>query len=183
MIQDFMLPFLAVGLAELGDKTQISLLLLSSKVKSHPRLLLGVMLAFLVVDGVAVLAGSWIVGVVPTSFVKVLSGIVFLAFGVLILRGGHEAGEGRLYSKSPLVSGFALVFMAEWGDKTQVASGLFAVEYNPLVVLLGAMAALGVLSALSIYLGKVLSSKLDRKLVAKIAGAVFVLMGASFILL
>jgi len=75
-----------VGLAELGDKTQLSVFLLSSKTKEHLNLLLGVMLAFLVVDGIAILAGDWITNIIPASLIKILSGVIFIIFGVLILR-------------------------------------------------------------------------------------------------
>jgi len=51
IIEDILIPLVAIAAAELGDKTQISILLLSSKTKKHLQLLLGVMLAFLIVDG------------------------------------------------------------------------------------------------------------------------------------
>ena len=56
---------LAVGLAEMGDKTQLSILLLSSRTREYFRLLLGVMLAFLLADGFAILVGSWVTNVIP----------------------------------------------------------------------------------------------------------------------
>jgi len=55
MIEDILVPLIVTGLAEFGDKTQLSILLLSLRTKKHLYLLLGVMLAFLIVDGVAVL--------------------------------------------------------------------------------------------------------------------------------
>jgi len=54
MVQDILIPLIVTGLAEFGDKTQLSILLLSSRTKKHLHLLLGVVLAFLIVDGVAV---------------------------------------------------------------------------------------------------------------------------------
>jgi len=67
MIADILTALIAVGLAELGDKTQLSILLLSSKTKKHMHLLLGVILAFLTVDGAASLFGSWIMGLIPIT--------------------------------------------------------------------------------------------------------------------
>ncbi len=177
-----MIPLIVIGLAEFGDKTQLSIFLLSSKTKKHLHLLLGVMLAFLIVDGAAVLIGSWIINIVSLRLLKILSGIIFIIFGILILRDKEVKGESRLYSRSSFLSGFALIFITEWGDKTQIASGIFATKYNPLMVLIGAMTVLALLSVVAIYLGKFVSNKVDKKVLTKIAGTVFILMGISFFL-
>jgi putative Ca2+/H+ antiporter (TMEM165/GDT1 family) len=58
-LDEIIIPMLAVGLAEMGDKTQLSILLLSSRTKEYTRLLLGVMLAFLLADGFAILLNSF----------------------------------------------------------------------------------------------------------------------------
>ena len=80
------IPLLAVGLAEMGDKTQLSILILSTRTKEYFRLLLGVMLAFLLTDGLAILLGSYVGDVIPVTAVKALSGLVFILFGILILK-------------------------------------------------------------------------------------------------
>lgn len=182
MIADILAPLIAVGLAELGDKTQLSVLLLASKTEKHLQLLIGVMLAFFIVDGFAILVGSWITNVIPLNLLKILSGLLFIVFGILILRSGDESGESRLYSQNPFLSAFLLIFITEWGDKTQIAAAIFAAKYDPLMVLVGTMIALAILSVMAIYLGKFISTKIDRKLMTRIAGAVFILMGLSFFL-
>jgi len=182
MIADILIPLIATGLAELGDKTQLSVLLLSSKTKKHLHLLLGIMPAFLIVDGIAVLAGSLIMNTVPISLLKIFSGIIFIIFGVLTLRDNGAEKESNLYPKNSFLSGFMLIFISEWGDKTQIASGLFATQYNALMVLIGTMAALTLLSIAAIYLGKSISNKVDKKLMSKIAGIVFIAVGISFFL-
>jgi len=182
MIADVLIPLIMIGLAEFGDKTQLSILLLSAKTKKHLHLLLGVMLAFLLVDGVAVLIGSWIINIVPIRLLKIFSGIIFIIFGVLILRNKEGREKSKSYFKNSFLSGFVLIFITEWGDKTQIASGIFATKYNPLMVLIGAMTALALLSVMAIYLGRFVSNKVDKKVVTKIAGIVFILMGISFFL-
>jgi putative Ca2+/H+ antiporter (TMEM165/GDT1 family) len=72
-LDEIIIPLLAVGLAEMGDKTQLSILLLSSRTREYFRLLLGVMLAFLLADGIAILVGSWAVNVIPVHLVKLAS--------------------------------------------------------------------------------------------------------------
>ncbi len=182
MLDEILIPLVAVGLAEMGDKTQLSVLLLSSKTKEYAQLLLGVMLAFLLADGFAILVGAWVTSIVPVHMIKLISGAVFVIFGILILRGDKEESESDLSPRNALVSGFSMIFLSEWGDKTQIASALFATEYNPWMVLIGVMTALTLLSIMAIYLGKFISGRIDRKVITKVAGSVFILIGISFII-
>jgi putative Ca2+/H+ antiporter (TMEM165/GDT1 family) len=76
-----------------------------------------------------------------------------------------------------------LIFVSEWGDKTQIASALFASRYNALMVITGTMTALTLLSIMAIYLGKLISNKVDKKSMTIIAGIIFTVMGIAFILL
>jgi len=181
-LDDLIIPLLAVGLAEMGDKTQLSILLLSSRTNEYARLLTGVMLAFLLADGFAILVGSWVNEVIPVHLVKVVSGLVFILFGVLILKGDSEDEEtGSLSAKGAFISGFSMIFLSEWGDKTQIASALFATEYDPRMVFLGVMIALFALTVMAIFLGRYLSQRIDRKAITRAAGVVFLLIGLSFL--
>jgi putative Ca2+/H+ antiporter (TMEM165/GDT1 family) len=182
-LDEILIPLLAVGLAEMGDKTQLSILLLSSRTKEYAKLLTGVMLAFLLADGFAILVGSWVTNVIPDHLVKLISGAVFILFGVMILRGdSKEDEESNLSGKNALISGFSMIFLSEWGDKTQIASALFATEFNPMMVFIGVMAALLILSVMAIYLGKFLAGRIDRSLITRVAGVIFLLIGLSFML-
>jgi len=182
MLADILVPLTAVGLAELGDKTQLSLFLLSTKTKKHLQLLLGVVLAFFVVDGTAILVCSCISDIIPIKLLKILSGIIFIILGILILRLKEDREEKNLAVRNSFLSGFILIFVTEWGDKTQIASGLFVTKYNALMVLIGTMIALTLLSLMAIYLGKFISAKIDKRVMSKIAGIVFILTGISFFL-
>jgi putative Ca2+/H+ antiporter (TMEM165/GDT1 family) len=169
----------------MGDKTQLSVLLLSSRTKEYQQLLAGVMLAFLLADGFAILVGSWVTSVVPVHLVKLISGAVFILFGILILRDegkGEEDEKRHLSPRSAFLSGFSMIFLSEWGDKTQIASALFATEYQPGMVFIGVMTALLILSIMAIYLGRFLSGRIDRKAITRAAGVVFLLIGFSSLL-
>ena len=182
MIRDFLIPFVAVGLAELGDKTQVSLILISSKTQDHTRLLGGVLLGFLLVDGVAVAAGAWAAKLILPSTLKIIAGIMFLLFGALMLTANDESGK-RFHHKNPFLAGFLIISLTEWGDKTQVAAALFSATYNPLMVLAGTMLSLVILSAAAIYVGKRISGAVDQRKMTVAAAAVFILLGLSSLLL
>ncbi|MEM2122068.1 MAG: TMEM165/GDT1 family protein [Candidatus Bathyarchaeia archaeon] len=181
MLEDLLLPLITVGLAELGDKTQLSLLLLSSRIESRLSLLLGVLCAFLIVDGVAVMAGSWATQLLPEIWLKVSSGAIFIILGALILLRDirvkkGEKGVGERYGNAFLM-GFTLIFLTEWGDKTQISSALLAAKYNPYMVFIGTMSALAALSMVAVYLGGEILSRINRRLMMRISGLIFMIIG------
>ena len=170
-------------MAELGDKTQLSILLLSSKTEKRLHLLLGVILAFLIVDGVAIMAGSWVTTIVPIRFVKIASGVIFIIFGLLMLINKKDDGESKTLYKNAFLSGFVLIFLTEWGDKTQISAAIFATKFNVIMVLCGTMIALTILSIIAIYVGKFISERINKKLLTKVTGIIFVIIGVIIFLL
>ncbi|MDM7933924.1 MAG: TMEM165/GDT1 family protein, partial [Methanothrix sp.] len=89
-------------------------------------------------------------------------------------------GLGDVYKRQ--VSGFSVIFLSEWGDKTQIASALFAAEYGPRMVFFGVMSALLILSVAAVYLGRLLAERIERKVITKAAGTVFLLIGLSLLI-
>jgi putative Ca2+/H+ antiporter (TMEM165/GDT1 family) len=176
MLQDFIVPFIAIGVAELGDKTQLAIFCLASKTKKRLQLLAGIALAFLIADGLAVLLGDFFGAVVPLSHIKIASGIVFIIFGALMLARKQES-NAECELKKPLMSGFALVLLSEMGDKTQVAAGLFAAKFNPVMVFFGVIASLLLVSLAAVFLGKWAVARINRKALSFAAGILFIAIG------
>lgn len=183
MILDILMPFLLVGLAELGDKTQLAVLVLSTKTRKYTALLAGVMLAFIITDGLAILLGNFIATRVPMDYVRVGAGILFIIFGITTLLNRKEDEDDDSYElKSPFISGFGLILVSEMGDKTQLASALFATQYNPLLVFIGVILALLILSSMAVFVGKMLMEKINKRTISTVAGLLFILIGVSFFL-
>ena len=180
MFEDVLVPLVAVAIAELGDKTQLSILLLSSKTNKHLYLLLGVLLAFLIVDGFAIAAGSWITSIIPLQIVKIISGIMFIVFGLVMLIRKEKEVESKKVYHNAFISGFFLILLAEWGDKTQIASGLFGTKYDAVMVLCGTMIALALVSILAVYFGKFIAERVNKKLLTRVAAVIFIIMGIVF---
>jgi putative Ca2+/H+ antiporter (TMEM165/GDT1 family) len=176
MLEDILIPMMAVGLAELGDKTQLTVLCLASKTKRHLELLLGIMLAFVIADGLAIMLGNFITMYIPIHYIKIISGAIFILFGILTLMSKKQE-EATCDLKQPFASGFLLIFVSEIGDKTQIASGLFATKFTPLMVFIGVIFALTILSVMTIYLGKLVALKVNKRVISTIAGIVFILVG------
>lgn len=176
MIQDIIIPLLAIGIAELGDKSQIAVFCLASKTKEYWKLFLGVMLAFAITDALAVIFGGVITEIVPKEIIIGLSGLAFLVIGVMTLVSKDE-DEASCDLKTPFMSSFLLILMCEMGDKTQIVAGLFATRYNPYLVFIGVMIAMGILTAMAIYMGKFIVEKISHKKISLISGIMFILIG------
>ncbi len=183
LLQSFTIPFVSIALAELGDKSQLLIFLLATRTKKHLSFLLGVMLGFLLVDGFAILIGSIVVDLVPEIFIKIICGTIFVLLGLLMLfKKSRDEKEEIPDLKNPFLSGFGLIFLAEWGDKTQIASVLFGTQYSPLIVLTSVMCALLLLSGSAIYLGKIFAPKINKEYAKKISGLIFVVLGIAYLI-
>ena len=176
MFLDIIIPLFAVGLAELGDKTQLAVLSLAAKHKEHWHLFWGAMLAFLLVDGIAILFGGIITNYIPLLYLQLLAGIIFIIFGILTLRS-EDGNPLPLRNNGTFTSAFTLIFIAELGDKTQIASAVFATQYNMLFVFVGVMLALAFLTGSAIVVGKKLKEKVNPKYISIISGIVSLLIG------
>lgn len=176
MLEDLLVPTVAVGLAEIGDKTQLALMSLAAKTRHHSKLLIGAMLGFAITDGIAILLGSSISALLPLRIVRLFAGLLFLLFGILTLREREEHGKSVMV-RTPLLSSFTLVLISEWGDKSQIAAGLFAATYNPWLVFLGVVAVLSAFTLLSLFLGKFMAQHVHPRWVRLAAGLTFLIIG------
>ena len=171
---------MAIGLAELGDKTQLAVICLASKTKRHFRLLAGVMLAFIIIDGGAIFLGSLIGGLISPDLLRFISGFIFIIFGVLtLLSKKEESADCEL--RRPFMTGFVMILLAEMGDKTQLASGVFGASYQPIYVFMGVILSLFFLSVAAVIFGKLLSAKLQSRTIIRLSGLVFLGVGICFI--
>lgn len=176
--------FLLVVVAELGDKTQIAVITLSSH---HNALLVfaGGILALLLVSGLGVVIGETLTKIIPIPIIRVASAILFLAFGVytVLLAGKKEGQVERFGSKSVALSVFSMVALMELGDKTQLAVMALAAEYGaPLLVYAGVALAFTAITGLGVLIGSKLLRLIPLRLVRLGSGVVFILFGIVFLL-
>lgn len=177
MLQSILIPFISISFAEFLDKSQLMVLLLASRTKKQTQLFFGIMLGFILVDGSAILAGSWLTEMIPHVYVRLIAGLGFIAFAILTFTEASKVQKENVSIKNPILSGFSIIFLSEWGDKTQIASGLFTTRYPPLPVFFGTMLALGLLSLTAIYFGKYISQKFKRQHINKISALIFLIIG------
>jgi Ca2+/H+ antiporter, TMEM165/GDT1 family len=164
-----------VAVAEFGDKSQLVCMALAARHRHWP-VWWGAILAFALLNAIAVLfgavAGHWL----PERAVAIAVALLFAGFGIrfLLARGGDndEAVEEKS-GHGIFVTTFLMIFLAEFGDKTQIAvAGLGAAE-PPLPVWFGASIALAMTSAVGIWAGRTVFRKVPQRTMNIIGGALF----------
>ena len=168
------------SLMEFGDKTHIAVITLSMKNKPL-EVFIGALGAFAVVDGASVLVGGLIANLIPEFWINVISGGLFLLFGVLTLinKDEEEVKEG---GKSGLASAFSLVALMELGDKTQFASFVLAARYgSPVMVFLGIMLGAALITGSGVVIGKGLMKVMPERYLRYAAAALFLIFGVIFL--
>lgn len=179
---DLFTPFFVVFLAEFGDKSQLAIIALSARHGRRP-VLLGSLAAFAVLTAAAVLAGAALSRFVGAAYVEVLAGGVFLLFAALAWRATDEA-KAPVRPEPPAAQAavalrvFALVFVSEMLDKTQLATAALAAVGNPFLVALGSFAALAVGTVLAVLAGRWLAPRVPAKVIRLASAALFAALGA-----
>jgi putative Ca2+/H+ antiporter (TMEM165/GDT1 family) len=140
------------------------------------------MAAFALVDGIAILLGTWITSIIPINYLKTISGIIFIIVGLLMIFKKDNDGDRRALNYHIFITGFLLITITEWGDKTQISAALFAIQYNPILVFIGTITALSVLSVVAIFFGKIISKRVDNNIITKIGGIIFIIIGIIFLI-
>jgi putative Ca2+/H+ antiporter (TMEM165/GDT1 family) len=181
----FLSIFAVIFVAELPDKTALSALVLATRHRALP-VLLGAAAALAIQSAVAVLAGS-LLSLLPPRVVHVGSGALFLVSAIIMwvkhedqVTAADEKAEARF--GSVLWMSFSMVFLAEWGDLTQIATAGFAARTRqPLLVFCASTAALWAVSALAVVIGNHAGRLLDPKLTKRIAAVLFALIGIALV--
>jgi putative Ca2+/H+ antiporter (TMEM165/GDT1 family) len=166
---------------EFGDKTHIAVITLS--MKNRPlEVFIGALGAFALVDGASVLVGGLIADLIPEFWINVISGGLFLLFGVLSLINKEDEEEVKEGGKSGLASAFSLVTLMELGDKTQFASFVLAARYgSPLLVFLGIMLGAALITGSGVVIGKGLMRIVPERYLRYAAAALFLIFGVIFL--
>lgn len=172
--------FITIFILEFGDKTQLVSLALACRFPPL-QVLAGAMVALSAVIGLAVGAGHILATTIPHSLVALLSGIIFIIIGIIhYFRKEPPVQENS--SRKGFLNAMGLVFIAEFGDKTQLAALFLAASFGyPLAVFAGAMLAMLLNHLLAVYVGSRLLSRLNPQLLKIIVSLLFIIIGAIII--
>ena len=173
--------FFTEFIAEMGDKTQLMLIALTSKYKLRD-IICGTAIAILVLNGLAVLAGGLDSQLIPEWLIKMIAALAFLYFAASTIAGDEEEEEEGSRSKiqfAPLAV-FCTFFVAELGDKTQLTAITFGANEGmsaAFVVWIGCSLGLFAADILGMLIGYLLKSKAPDGLLNTLAVAIFSVFG------
>ena len=178
----FLKVFLTEFIAEMGDKTQLMLIALTSKYKLRD-IILGTAAAILVLNGLAVLAGGFVSEFIPDWLIKVIAAFAFLYFAASTIAGDDDDEEeegGRSKIKFAPLAVFCTFFVAELGDKTQLTAITFGANEGmnaALIVWIACSLGLFAADILGMLAGYLLRSKTPEGLLNTLAFVIFSIFG------
>ena len=176
--------FGVIFVAEIPDKTSLAALVLATRHKPLP-VFLGAASALTVQSLLAVGAGQ-LVSLLPARPVHVGAGVLFLVTSILMWRR-REGDEGKPAEDAPLGFWrafsfvFGVVFVAEWGDLTQLATAALAARYAPLSVFVGATTALWAVVAIAVFVGSSARRFLAPHVIQRVAAVLFAVIGSALL--
>ncbi len=174
-----------VALAEIGDKTQLLAFLLAARFKKPLPIIAGIFIATIFNHGLAGALGAWITSLLTPEVLRWVLGLSFLGMAAWTLVPDKIEDDETTIASRFGVFGATLVtfFLAEMGDKTQVATVAMAAHYpDPLMVVAGTTVGMLVADVPAVFAGDKLAAKIPLKLVHGVAAAMFAGLGLATLL-
>jgi len=166
-----------VVLAEMGDKTQLLGMAFATRYKARV-VLAGVLVATLLNHLLAVALGDYLTNFIPLRQIQLIAALSFIVFGLWTLRGDTLKGEEQKVYYNPFWTVTIAFFIAEMGDKTQLAAIALAAKYNSILyVWLGTTIGMIISNIIGIIIGVVLGKKIPEKIVKIVSASIFILSG------
>lgn len=169
-----------VALAEMGDKTQLLAFLLAARFKKPVPIILGILLATIVNHGFAGALGAWITTLLSPNALGWILGISFIAMAIWTLKPDEmEEDEAKIAGRFGVFGATTITFfLAEMGDKTQIATVALAANYSSvLLVVIGTTLGMMIADIPAVFIGTKFAQKVSMKLVHGIAAVVFAALG------
>lgn len=184
-MESFLVSTGVVALAEIGDKTQLLAFLLAARFKKPLPIMLGILVATLINHGLAGFLGAWITAAVSPDILRWILGLSFIGMAIWTMIPDEIEQEETLIAGKFGIFGATLItfFLAETGDKTQIATITMAAHYGtPFMVVMGTTLGMLIADIPAVFAGEKLATRIPMKLVHSIAAAVFALLGVATLL-
>jgi putative Ca2+/H+ antiporter (TMEM165/GDT1 family) len=169
-----------VALAEIGDKTQLLAFILAARFKKPLPIILGILAATIINHGLAGALGAWITSTITPQVLRWVLGASFIGMAIwTLIPDKIEDEEAQIAHRFGIFGAtFITFFLAEMGDKTQIATVAMAVHYSaPLAVVIGTTLGMLIADVPAVFAGDKLANKIPMKLVRAIAATVFAALG------
>jgi Ca2+/H+ antiporter, TMEM165/GDT1 family len=180
MIESLLMSTGVVALAEIGDKTQLLAFLLAARFKKPVPIIFGILCATILNHGLAGALGAWITAQLSPDVMRWVLGASFLGMAIwTLIPDKIEEDDAKLAQQLGVFGAtFVAFFLAEMGDKTQIATVAMAAHYsNPIWVVIGTTLGMMIADVPAVFVADKFADKIPMKLVHSIAAAMFALMG------
>ena len=183
-MEAFLISTGIVGLAEIGDKTQLLAFLLAAKFRRPLPIVLAIFFATIANHAFAAAVGAWITSMLGPDVLRWVLGVSFLAMAAwTLIPDKIDEDEAKLAKYGVFLTTLIAFFMAEMGDKTQVATVALAARYHDIVsVVLGTTFGMMLANVPAVYLGDKIANRVPLRLVHGIAALVFAILGVATLL-
>ncbi|PLY39660.1 hypothetical protein CSZ94_25145 [Janthinobacterium sp. ROICE36] len=183
-MEAFLISTGIVGLAEIGDKTQLLAFLLAAKLRKPLPIVLAIFVATIANHTFAAAVGAWITSMLGPDVLRWVLGVSFLAMAAwTLIPDKLDEDETRLAKYGVFLTTLIAFFMAEMGDKTQVATVALAARYHDIVsVVLGTTFGMMLANVPAVYLGDKIANRVSLRLVHGIAALFFAVLGVATLL-
>jgi len=183
-MEAFLISTGIVGLAEIGDKTQLLAFLLAAKFRKPLPIVLAIFVATVANHAFAAAVGAWITSMLGPDVLRWVLGVSFLAMAAwTLIPDKLDEDETKLAKYGVFLTTLIAFFMAEMGDKTQVATVALAARYHDIVsVVLGTTCGMMLANVPAVYLGDKIANRVSLRLVHGIAALVFAVLGVATLL-
>jgi putative Ca2+/H+ antiporter (TMEM165/GDT1 family) len=170
--------FMLIVLAEMGDKTQFLAMSFAAQHNVY-KVILGVFLAIVANFAIIVALGQFLTTIIPIDIISFGASLSFIGFGLWTARGDKQKVEKEKVSQFGVVGTVAIAFfIAEFGDKTQLATISLAAQYqNALSVFIGATIAMLVADSLGIIVGVIFCKRIPDRIFKWLSAAIFIIFG------
>ncbi|MFZ4535957.1 TMEM165/GDT1 family protein [Propionivibrio sp.] len=173
-----------VALAEIGDKTQLLAFILAAKFRKPIPIVLGILIATLANHACAGLLGSWITTLLGPETLRWVLGVSFIAMALwTLVPDKFDEADAKLARFGVFSTTLIAFFLAEMGDKTQVATIALAAQYQSVVlVVAGTTFGMMIANVPAVLLGDRIANRLPVRTVHFIAAAIFAVLGVATLL-
>ena len=169
-----------VALAEMGDKTQLLSLVLAARFRKPWPIVLGILVATLANHGLAGAVGSWVTTMMGPDVLRWVLGASFIAMAVWMLipdKLDDEEGDSAP-RMGVFLTTVVVFFLAEMGDKTQIATVMLAAQYNAwFAVVAGTTLGMMLANAPVVWFGDAITKRVPLRMVHIISAGIFAVLG------
>jgi putative Ca2+/H+ antiporter (TMEM165/GDT1 family) len=183
MLQAFLVSLSTVAIAEMGDRTQLLALVLSAKFRKPVPIIAAILLATIANHAIAGYLGVWFARYLTPHILDIVVGVSMLGMAIwTLIPDKLDSGDTKTRDRGAFMATLIAFFVAEIGDKTQIATAALAAGYSDLfAVVAGTTTGMMLANVPVVFMGSRFAQRLPMAAIHKVAAALFAVLGVYFI--